>query len=428
MSLDRRTFLAGGLALAALGTLPGCGGQKNSGGGTSTAELVVMSTFSDSDYAGPGYKRAVESFTAATGIKVRSVFSSAVDIYTAYETSVLAGKEPDVLMCNLYDKALTFTQTGATVSATKYLTEWGLDQTILPEAVEQWTDSKGELQAFPFVGFTWPVWYNQQLLEKAGVSTIPTTSDELIAAAEKIRGAGLQPFAVGGSDWSGQKLFLQIIQSRMPREEAEKLMAEGGYAASPTAKAGVEEFVKLRDGGVFPNDVQGLTSDNMVASFNTGKAAIMSTGSWSFDGTPKAVAQQVKFGGFPLPQDAAFTKPMAYRGFTANGIWLNKASEKRIDDVKAFATHMFSAPVLTDFVKLGVVPTAKVDDLPSVLSAKPLLLSALTELPDTVEFAAFPDFSIPGAKTQSLIKVTGSAFAPGTSVDAILSGLDSVYN
>ena len=59
---------------------------------------------------------------------------------------------------------------------------------------------KGKTYGLPYtlgvVGF----WYNKALFTKAGVSTPPVTMDDLYAAIDKLKGAGITPIAIGAKD------------------------------------------------------------------------------------------------------------------------------------------------------------------------------------------------------------------------------------
>ena len=428
--LTQRGLARSGAAvvLGAAMALSGCGSGEPAEGSHSGAELVVMSTYTPSDAGGPFFAAALAAYTAKTGIPVRSITSSAVDIFSAYETSVLAGEEPDVLLANLYDKSLTWTANDATVPVTDYITQWGLTDRFRPEALRDWTDDEGRLAAFPYGGFSWPVWYNTAVLAKAGVTGVPTTTDQLIDAARRLRAAGITPVAIGGSDYGGEKFLLQYMQTTMTPDEAKAVLARGGYCASPSARAGIDGFLELKDAGVFPDNAEGLTSDNMSTSFYGGQAAMMIAGSWAFSGTPPDIASHVVLGGFPIPAGSTFHKPVAYQAYSATGIWLTRNSRKRIDDVRSFVDFITSAPVVDNQVaEAGIVPTVKVPDLNALARTQPLLLSALTEVPRKADFAVFPDLYVPGKQTQKLITATASAFAPGATTDSVCSALDAAY-
>ena len=395
-----------------------------------TEPLVVMSTFSPNENTGPAFAEAVRQYTEKTGVEVETLFSSPTQIFTAYETAVLAGQEPHVLIVNLYDRSLEWTKTGATLPVTDYFKEWGFDAFVNPQAVDEWTDAEGRLQAMPYRGFSWPVWYNMELLAKVGETEIPTTYDDLIALSDKLAAEGVTAVSIGGSDWSGEKFLLQLLQLTTSREEAATLMAKGGYCDSPDAMRGIEEFVRLRDAGVFPDDAEGLTVDNMNAAFFNSDVAIMPAGSWSFPAAPEEMIENIVLGGFPLPPNSTYDKPVAYRAFSASGFWMTAKSMDRLDDYRAFVEHMYSPEVVTMFVSAsGMTPVrSDLPDLESALAEQPLLAQAISETPKRADFGVFPDFYVPGADTQALIRATSIAFAPNVPADEICSELDAVYN
>jgi multiple sugar transport system substrate-binding protein len=397
--------------------------------GTSTAPLEVMSNFTPSDAMGSTFAKDLADFTKKTGIKVHAVTVGPDELQSAYEASVLAKKEPDVVITNLYDKSLQWINNGAALPVTQYVDSWGLKKDIEPAALADWTDSKNRVQAFPLTGFTWPVWYNTAVLKSAGIDSVPTTTTDLIAAAKKLRAAGKIPMAVGGSDWSGEKIFFQILETGMSDSAAKKVMSEGGYCASKPAMSAIKNFVALRDAGLFPDNVQGLTSQNEDASFQQGNAAIMSDGSWSFPSMPASMTADITLGGFPLPAGSPHAKPIAFQAFTDNGIWLTPNGAKRLQDFETFTKFMLTANVGKGILTAGgALPTVPVADAASVLSAQsPLLSAAVTTLPKTVDYGPFPDASVPGPKTQPITSAISQAFTNGTSAGAICASLDGAY-
>jgi multiple sugar transport system substrate-binding protein len=174
---------------------------------------------------------------------------------------------------------------GVVIPVTPYLAEWGLEGKFKENALSDFTVD-GELAAFPIEGFNWPIWYNTEILEKAGVQDVPNTWDELTDAAQKIRAAGFQPFVLGGKDWTGGDWFLTVITAALGNEQAAELFANGGFSQNADARAFVEAFVQMRDAGVFADNVEGLEFESMNAMFFEGKAGLMHAGSWSYAELP----------------------------------------------------------------------------------------------------------------------------------------------
>src|SRR6185436_16332664 len=104
------------------------------------------------------------------------------------ETASAAKQEPDLVFVQRVGSPLTWTDSGVALPVNDLITKWGFDGKFKDVALSNYTNADGKIQAFPLEGYTWPIWYNTSVFEKAGVP-IPTTTDELIAAAKAIRAA-----------------------------------------------------------------------------------------------------------------------------------------------------------------------------------------------------------------------------------------------
>jgi multiple sugar transport system substrate-binding protein len=426
MKLANKKWLSAAVAAGLAFSLVGCASSEDAG---SADEINVLSLYKKTGDVpeAAAINLAIDNFTAATGIKVNFT-EAGENLGEEYEATVLAGQAADVIIVNLFDKSSGWVENGAAIPVNDLLAEWGLDTVIKEAAVKDWTNKNGDVQGFAYQGFTWPVWYNTDLLEEAGVAGVPKTSDELIAASEKLRSAGIGPMVVGGSDWSGNKLFLQIIQSFMPSEEAAEVFTNGGYCASPNAMKGIDEFIKLRDGGVFVDGVEGYTADLMNAAYYDGKAAIMAAGSWAMPGTPEEIAAATTLGGLPIPAGSVFTKPTAFEGNTGVGFFISPNGQKKLGAVKDFILSFYSADVIGKFVsEVSVIPTTTIDISGALGTASPLLNQAVTSLQKEAEFAVFPDGYV-GTRGDALTKASALAYGAGTSSAAICEAADEAYN
>ncbi|MFM9921027.1 ABC transporter substrate-binding protein [Lacisediminihabitans sp. H27-G8] len=415
--------VAAAAALVTVVALTGCA----SGSSGSAKTLSILSNVQPGTPQAKVQARVVAAFEKATGAKVK-VSSAGVDIPKVYETSVAGHKEADVVMVNLADTTPQWVKQGIAVPASKYLSKWGLKSKILPEAQKQWTDAKGQVMGFPYSGFVWPVWYNMALLKQAGITAVPTTTDELLADVEKMKAADVPTLVVGGSDWSGNKLFLQIAQSYLSAKQATDVMANGGYCSASSLK-GISLFTKLRDAGLFLNGTQGYTSDQMNATFYGAKAAIMSAGSWAFASTPTALQSDVKLGGFPIPSGSSFDKPTAFEGYTGLGFWISKNGDKsdKIDLVKKFITSWYSPTVAAEYAQATSAPVALVSTSNSQTFTNTVTAQAVNDLPGKVAFGVMPDTVVPANLQDAQIRVTTEAYAPGMSAQQICSALNAIY-
>ncbi|WP_328916116.1 MULTISPECIES: ABC transporter substrate-binding protein [unclassified Streptomyces] len=406
----------------------GCGTSGDSANGTGSSNSIdVVTRWSAGNTAAAAQAGVFKAFTTETGVKVNST-DGLETIDDQVENAVAAGKSPDLVIVNLYDKTLGWLDAGVTVPVDDYLKEWGLADKVKPAALNEWRvggKPDGKLQGLPFSGFSWPLWYNTDLLEQAGVDKIPTTTDELIDAAKKLRAKGVQPLTVGGNDWTGQKLFYQIAESFTDAATMEKVMQSGGYCATPSVMQGIELFTQLRDAKVFADSAAGLNADAMYAAYYSGKAAIMSAGSWAYTDAKKSgtgVETHTTLGGLPLPAGSVYKNPTAFQGFTGVGFMITKrgASKDRIDNVRKLITSFYKDAAVGDFVKDASILPPTAGDF-SQYATDPLLSQSI-KLDGTVDYAVVPDVWI-GSASDPIIQVLTGAYGK-SSADKICKGLD----
>jgi len=84
--------------------------------------------------------------------------------------------------------------------------------TVLPTPIINTIKYKGHYYAVP-VNIHNPawIWYSKAAFAKAGVTSEPKTMDELFAALDKVKAAGLVPLALGGQAWQEKMMFDAIF-------------------------------------------------------------------------------------------------------------------------------------------------------------------------------------------------------------------------
>jgi|UPI0005636351 glucose/mannose transport system substrate-binding protein len=153
-------------------------------------------------------------------------------------------------------------------------------QQRLPDFVWKAITREGHVYAVPINAQSevW-LWYSKAVFKKAGVEE-PATYDELFAALDKIKAAGVIPLAVGGQDWQLAILFYKVLAGVAP--DVYRQMQTGDYEAaikSDGFKKAAEVFGRLRnyDDEGSPGR-QWNVAVNMVA---TGQAGMMVMGDWA---------------------------------------------------------------------------------------------------------------------------------------------------
>jgi len=139
--------------------------------------------------------------------------------YDAYRnklnSQIAAGIVPDLFVFNPDPTSFAFYEGENLLMdfSDELASGWGDD--FVPGSVEEATIN-GETKTVPFEMAYTPIWYNMDILKKAGVTSIPTTYDEFFAAADKIKAAGYIPTSqmTGGTNaWTSMLWFSHIAAS-----------------------------------------------------------------------------------------------------------------------------------------------------------------------------------------------------------------------
>jgi multiple sugar transport system substrate-binding protein len=376
---------------------------------------------------GPPLHAAFDEFMAANpDIKIKEEVFGDHEIPTKVLTMYLAGDEPDLVFQNLHQAALDWLDDGVTIEMTDLAKQWGLYDQIKPEAILEWTDGKGRLQGIPLEGYTWPIWYNTKILGEAGVE-IPKTTDELIAAAKKIRAAGYQPFATGGMEWTGQFVFYLTLASMLTDKEIPELYAKGGFSKNPSAVAAVEAFVKLRDEGVFSDSVEGLTVAAANELFYSEKAAMQHGGQWFFAECPDEIKDHVALGGLPLPAGSPRKKPVVFASFEGKAVWITRNGATKLDAVEKFVKFFYQPKIMATFVEQAAMGSP-LKETPVDESKLDALFIKANQYQGDVEVALIHKVYVPPAVDENLRRVASETYVPGTTAETILAHMDEAYN
>jgi multiple sugar transport system substrate-binding protein len=386
--------------------------------------LTIWHNWGPDDAKGAPLQTIFADFMAANpDIIIKDEVYVDSDIPLKVETASTAGQEPDLVFVQRVGSPITWTDSGVSLPVNDYFKDWGFEGKFKESALNEYTLPDGRLQAFPLEGYTWPIWYNKSVFEKAGIP-IPTTTDELIAAAKAIRAAGSEPVVASGVDGMGQYLFTLAMQSAMTDDEAKKCMGEGDWTV-PNCIKGVELFVALRDAGVFVDGVEGIDYAAANTRFFEGNTAVAHSGAWVYgDPGVAALIPDIQLGGFPLPAGSPHSAPVYYSGFGAKGIWITPNGEAKIDAVEKFVKFIYQPEMIARFVEQAGMTPPLIDVPVDEGKLNPLFVQSLS-LP--AEVAMTPDDYLPPAVGTDFTRISQEAFAPGTTAEKILADLTAAY-
>jgi raffinose/stachyose/melibiose transport system substrate-binding protein len=133
---------------------------------------------------------------------------------TKINASLAAGAVPDVFIFNPDPTTFQYYEADMLMDFTEDLKgAWAKD---FQEGYIQASTKKGKTKTVPYEIGIAPIWYNDDLLKKAGVSGFPKTYDEFWAACDKLKAAGIVPTAqmTGGVNaWTSMLWYSHILAS-----------------------------------------------------------------------------------------------------------------------------------------------------------------------------------------------------------------------
>src|SRR5689334_6191051 len=104
----------------------------------------------------------------------------------------------------------------------------GINDDFTAASRAPWATDSGEPYAVPIIAVSHGIYYNQDLFQKNGIA-VPTTWEELMAAAQKLKDAGVTPFANGTKDaWDiNEVVMMQLIPSNIGGMEGRMAYLKG---------------------------------------------------------------------------------------------------------------------------------------------------------------------------------------------------------
>lgn len=153
----------------------------------------------------------------------------------------------------------------------------------------------GKTYGLPFSFGIEGFWYNKDLFAKAGIASVPSTLDELYAAIDKLKAAGITPIAVGAKDkWPAAHYWYNFALKSCSPQILSNAQANLVFDDPCFIKAGelLQQFIDSKpfnEGYLGTSAQQGAGSS--AGQLATGKAAMELMGHWN-PGTMGGILQE----------------------------------------------------------------------------------------------------------------------------------------
>ncbi len=194
---------------------------------------------------------------------------------------IVGGNPPTAAQFNTSRQFLDIVDQGMLNNVDEVALRDGWDK-FLPEIVLNLVRVQGHYYAVP-VNIHMPtwIWYSKAAFKQAGIAAEPKSMDELFAALDKLKAAGLVPLAHGGQSWQDNTVFTAVLTNLGGRDLYLKVLRD----RDPTAikgeafKAVLLAFKRLQ--GYVDKGSPGRNWNDATALLITGKAGVQIMGDWA---------------------------------------------------------------------------------------------------------------------------------------------------
>ncbi len=242
-----------------------------------SGEITVWDWNFETETWGKALKQVDAEFLAMhPNVTIKHLAQPHANYYQLWQTANSANAGPDVIQMHAgtfgvltYPESLEPLNDRITPEMRASIKGW--------ESVAGNFDPNGTIYAIPGNLSGWVFYYNKALFAQAGIAEVPKTWDDLVAAAEKLKAAGILPFALGNADNLGTLQYLNIIFPGNFTAEESTALANGEIPYNGEQFKRVNQhLLDLISAGYFdPGFASMLQWTDAVDSFASGQSAMI---------------------------------------------------------------------------------------------------------------------------------------------------------
>jgi glucose/mannose transport system substrate-binding protein len=269
-----------GILLAVLTLAQGGAGARAAQAAAAAPKAEVMHWWTSSSESA-AVRKFADAYRAAGGVWGDTAIAGADQAKSVAINRIVGGNPPTAAQFNTTKQFRDLIEQGSLNNVDDIAVRDRWDQ-LMPQPVLDVIKVKGHFYAVPvdIHMSTW-IWYSKAAFKKAGIAKEPATPDELFAALDKLKAAGLIGLAHGGQPWQenilfqamlanvgGKELYLQVLRDRNPK----------AIQSEPFRKV-LLAFKRLQ-GYVDPGSPNRYWND-ATAMLISGKAGVQIMGDWA---------------------------------------------------------------------------------------------------------------------------------------------------
>lgn len=293
-------------AALVLSMMAGCSSDSvgNSSSSTSTPTETTGETNKQVEIRIMGYNAEASRATYLNllkeklpNIKVTFEFVALDNFNNVLNSQLQAGQGPDIIEVGGETRLLANAGYLADLTSESFTSKYA-QAGLSPYSVD------GKVYATPLQSWYEGIFYNKAIFRDNGIQ-VPKTFDDFIKIHKDLSTKGIKPQTMGAQSWEPMmKQSIGLVNNEFYATPESKGFDEkfnaGDSKLSETWLPHVEEWSRMITEGALTKDMLGLSYDQALDEFATGKAAMWESGPWAV-GTLKEKNPKLELGMFPIP-------------------------------------------------------------------------------------------------------------------------------
>lgn len=288
-------------------------------------KLVYWSMWEATEAQGQSIQAAIDQYEKNTGIDVDVQFKGRTGIREGLQAALDAGTAID-----LFDEDIdrvNSTWGKYLLDLESFAADSKYEETAVPGLISACREvGGGTLKSIPYQPNLFAFFYNKDLFDQAGITSVPKTWDEFLATCEKLKAAGITP--ITGDDAYITSMAGYHLARLVGEERVVQIVNEGLWAEEPAVLEMAKVYQDLATKGYFS---EYIASNVWPAGQNTelalGTAAMYLNGSWLPNEVLGTTGPDFKWGCFSYPAVPNGKTGIEAANFGAQVFAINKDSK-----------------------------------------------------------------------------------------------------
>jgi alpha-glucoside transport system substrate-binding protein len=255
-----RAIRVAAVAAAALLVTAGCleeGGDSGGGGSSGNGDKQVEILFGFGGDQSKAFQASLDTWAKANDVTIK--YSEASQSFDTLVRSRVAGNNlPDIALFPQPGVMMDIAKSGKLRDLTGLVDVNAIKGTLVPGELDAGTSTDGKVYGAPMsMNVKSLVWYPKKAFESAGYK-VPTTTAELMALTDQIRGSGTAPWCIGiessaATGWPATDWMEDYVLRIGGAETYDKWVKHEIPFNDPVVKQAADQFGKiaLTEGNVF---------------------------------------------------------------------------------------------------------------------------------------------------------------------------------